>query len=296
MSWLDIMNRVIDYIEDHLTEEIDMEEIATLSTYSSVTFQRMFSIVCNITLSEYIRGRRLTMAAFDLQNSDEKIIDIAFKYNYDSPEAFARAFKSIHGISPSEARKKGSVLMAHPRLSFQLQLKGDVPMNYRIEEKEAFTVYGIERVLSLKDGANFKECPEFWQEIVTNGTYQKLIDSTNLPVPASGINLTNAIDCYRDTGKDSFPYMVFAFKTDKSETKDFTELEVPAATWAVFKSEMHTMEGTSEAIGNLIKRVYSEWLPTAGYQKIEQYDMELTYKDGKDYYSEIWMRVKPIKK
>ena len=154
----------------------------------------------------------------------------------------------------------------------------------------------IERVVSMKDGNNFIECPSLWQEIVSNGMYQKLIDSTHLPMGQDGINLANAIDCYRDTGKESFPYMIFAFKTEKSETKDYTVITVPAATWAVFKSDFHTMEGTSDAIQNLIKRVYSEWLPTAGYRKVEQFEMELTYKEGDKFYSEIWIRVTPIEK
>lgn len=114
--------------------------------------------------------------------------------------------------------------------------------------------------------------------------YQKLIDSTHLPMGKDGLNITNAIECYRDTGKDSFLYMVFAFETEKSETKGYTVLNVPAATWAAFRREAHTIEGTSEAIQNLIKRIYSEWLPTAGYQRVEQFELELTYKDGDKYY------------
>jgi len=121
----------------------------------------MFSIIADMTLSEYIRRRRLTLAAFELQTTGIKIIDLSLKYGYESSEAFTRAFNAIHGVSPSLARQKGTPLKAYPRISFYLTLKGDVPMDYRIEQKDAFTLYGIERIISTANGQNWHLVPEF---------------------------------------------------------------------------------------------------------------------------------------
>lgn len=295
MSWLEKMNNVIGYIEKNLDNEINMNKIAEISCYSVTTFQRMFSIICDMSLSEYIRHRRLTLAAFELQNSNIKIVDLAAKYKYESPEAFTRAFNSLHGVSPSVARQMGTQLKAYPRLSFQLTLKGDVPMNYRIEQKDSFAVYGIERIISTKNGSNWSDIPSFWMESLSSGMLDKLMQSTNLPVPDEGLNLINAIDCYRTINSDNIPYMLFAFQTEKSNVEGFTVVDVPSSTWAIFKSELHTVEETSNALTGLIKRIYTDWLPTANYTKVENYELELTYKCKDKYYSEIWMRVMPIK-
>lgn len=289
------MNNVIDYIEQNLDKEISMNKLAEISCYSMTTFQRMFSIVFDMPLSEYIRHRRLTLAAFELQNSNIKIVDLAAKYRYESPEAFTRAFNSLHGVSPSVARQSGSSLKAYPRLSFQLTLKGDIPMDYRIEQKEGFAVYGMERIISTKNGGNWKAVPDFWMENISNGMLDKLIQSTGLPEPGEGLNLINAIDCYRTIDGDAIPYMLFAFKTEKSNVEGYTVVDVPPSTWAIFKSELHTIEDTSNALTGLIKRIYADWLPTANYSKVENYELELTYKCKDKYYSEIWIRVMPMK-
>lgn len=295
MGWLENMNNVIEYIENNLDQEIDMSKVAEISCYSVTTFQRMFSIICDMSLSEYIRHRRLTLAAFELQNSNIKIVDLAAKYNYESPEAFTRAFNALHGVSPSAARQSGTSLKAYPRISFHLTLKGGAPMNYRIEQKDGFVIYGIERIISTENERNWKEVPDFWKEIVSNGMYDKLVQSTNLPIPDEGLNRINAIDCYRTINSDTIPYMIFAFKTEKSNMEGYTVVDVPAATWAIFKSELHTVEETSNALTGLIKQIYTDWLPTANYTKVENYEFELTYKCKDKYYSEIWIRVMPNK-
>lgn len=134
MDWLERMNRSMNYIEQNLSNEIDAKEVARLACCSEYHFPRMFSSITGFTLSEYIRRRRLSQAAFELQNDNFiRIIDLALKYGYDSPDAFSRAFKSLHGVTPTEARRKGVELKAFPRISFQITIKGDVEMEYRIE-------------------------------------------------------------------------------------------------------------------------------------------------------------------
>jgi AraC family transcriptional regulator len=258
--------------------------------------QRVFSIVTDIPLSEYIRRRRLTLAAFELQHSSVKIIDLALKYGYESPEAFARAFNSVHGTNPSSARDKGVQLKAYPRITFLLTVKGDTPMDYRIENKAAFQVYGLEGIFSTADGENLKAIPKFWIETMNDGRFAKLIESTHAAQhDENGLGLINAICDYRKVQSDQFPYMICAFKTAQSDVDGFVEATVPASTWAVFKTEKHTEEQTSSVLQSVIKRIYTDWLPTAAYDKVDGYELELYYGEKDQCWCEAWVRVIPKK-
>ena len=145
MDWITGIQNAINYIEDHITEELDYERIAKESFSSSFHFQRVFSILCGYTLGEYIRNRRLTLAGADLANTREKVIDVACKYGYDNPESFAKAFQKFHGITPSQARGSGVMLKSFSRLSIKVSLEGGSIMNYRIEEKPAMLLTGYKR-------------------------------------------------------------------------------------------------------------------------------------------------------
>ena len=144
MEWLDKLNKSIEYIEDNLDGEINYEEAAKLACCSCYHYQRMFSYIAGVTLSEYIRNRRMTKAAIDLQNG-EKVMDVSLKYGYESPTFFNRAFKKVHEVSPSMAQKKGTFLKSYSPISFKLAIKGVEEMKYRIEKKEAFRVVGVQR-------------------------------------------------------------------------------------------------------------------------------------------------------
>jgi AraC family transcriptional regulator len=171
MDWLDRMNSAMEYVETHLSETIHYDQVARIACYSTYHFQRMFSFITSMPLSEYIRRRRLTLAAFELQQSGVKVIDIALKYGYESPEAFSRAFKNMHGAMPKSARDKGVSLKAYPRLSFHISIRGDVEMNYKIEEKQEFEMFGVSTVVSV-DG--FVEIPSFWSKYVSDGTVDRI--------------------------------------------------------------------------------------------------------------------------
>ena len=145
MDWITGMQKAIDYIEAHLTEEIDYERVAAESFSSSYHFQRVFSILCGYTLGEYIRLRRLTLAGAELTGGGVKVIDIAMKYGYDSPDSFSKAFQRFHGITPSEARTDGNMLRSFSRLSIKITLEGGKTMNYRIEEKDEMILTGYKR-------------------------------------------------------------------------------------------------------------------------------------------------------
>ena len=292
MDWLNRMNNALDYIEENLAGEIDKHNIAKLACCSEFHFYRLFSLISGISLGEYIRHRRLTKAAFELQNSKIKIIDLALKYGYESPEAFTRAFQKLHGVTPTLARNEGISLKAYPRLTFHISIKGDVAMDYRIESKDGFTVYGIEEVFTSENGDNFKEIPMFWEQVIADGRYDRLSESINNE-QSEGVCPVNAICDYRRMEGNLFPYMLFAFRQENSNTNGYTVVDVPAAKWAIFKSKEYSLEETSAVIQDLIKRVYTEWLPTANYQKLDGYELEMYYKNLKSnkHYCETWIRV-----
>src|SRR5690625_462031 len=159
----------IEHIENNLACDLPIEDIAAIACMSKFHFQRMFSMLTGYTVSEYIRNRRITVAAQELVHSKNKVIDVALKYGYETPESFMKAFRRIHGVSPSETRKYSKSLKAYPKLSFQIQLKGDVEMDYKIVEKEAFSVVGKSIRTSTKGGENHQRIAEFWGESKQNG-------------------------------------------------------------------------------------------------------------------------------
>ncbi len=286
MEWLKNMNNAIDYIESNLQDKMDYEKVAQVACCSVYHFQRMFSFITNVPLSEYVRRRKMTLAAFELQNSNIKIVDLALKYGYDSPEAFTRAFQLLHGITPTLARKLGMNIKAYPRISFQISIKGASEMNYKIVKKEAFQVYGIEKIFGTKNQEHLKEVPEFWQEIIDNGEFDKLKNSANYPT------ILNAVCGYKTTKETTFPYLICCLKTNLSDTTGYTVIDVPSATWAVFVNEPHTFEETSKEVQTLISRVYTDWLPTSNYKIIPGFEFEMYYYtvDNKCY-EETWIRV-----
>ena len=293
MDWLERMNSAINYMEENLTREIDLDVLAQKACCSTYHFQRMFSFITDIPLAEYIRRRRLTLAAFELQNSDVKVIDLSLKYGYDSPVSFTRAFQNLHGITPSSARDKGVHLKAYPRISFHITIKGDVEMNYRIEEKGAFKVFGVEEIIDTTNGNNFIRIPKFWEESLTNGTVERL-SKIKVNNPIKDLCNVNAIMCYNMTNPNTFPYMigVVDFEGDAEIPADFVTVNVDAFTWAIFKTENHKQSETPEKIQALWKRIFPEWFPTSGYEHAAGPELELYYNiDENTSYSEVWIPV-----
>ncbi len=287
MDWLGQLNDALRYIEDHLDGEIDLNHVAKLACCSNFHFQRMFSYMANVPLSEYIRRRRMTRAAFDLQNSDEKIIDIALRYGYDSPTAFNRAFQSIHGVTPSAARKEGVNLKAYHPISFKITIRGEAGMNYRVEKKEAFRIIGVklESSWTPEKQEGFTEVPKFWAEHGQKGTIPQLCKLMDNKL--TGI-LGISVGDWQHTGK--FDYYI-AVSSNQPVPDGMYEYQVPDCTWAIFecKGPMPT------AIQAMQQRVMTEWLPGSGYQYADAPDIEI-YPDGdpssSDYTCWIWVPVR----
>lgn len=252
MDWLERMNRAVSYIEDNLEQDIDYDQIAKIALCSVYQFQRMFSFVLDVPLSEYIRRRRLTLAAFDLKNRKNTVMDIALKYRYETPESFSRAFQNLHGMTPTLARNAESELRAFPRISFQIILKGVVGMNYRIEKRDAFQVYGLEDIYHYDTIANEEgiSIPDVWQTISSNGELDRLCQSVSGDWRDEGsfskeLGAVFSFDSYKFTNNTTFPYLIGCYKAVDSKVNGYTVVDVPPSTWAVF-STLHDGNGSGK--------------------------------------------------
>lgn len=289
MDWITGIQRAIDYVEAHLTEEIDYAEVSKAACSSVFHFQRVFGILCGMTLGEYVRGRRLTLAGCELAAADVKVIDVALKYGYDTPESFSRAFARFHGITPSQARTCGNNLKSMSRLAVKLILEGGTVMDYRIEEKKAFKVIEKVKMFSMANESNLKEIPKFWTDAHTDGTIETLCGCCGGPLFSGDILGI----CYGDGCKDAeqFPYSIAAGYGGGSVPEGFRVNEIPSNTWAVFPCK----GAMPKAIQDLWRRIYTEFFPASDYAPKNEIDFEV-YPDGDvasaDYVSEIWIAVK----
>ncbi|MCP1493469.1 AraC family transcriptional regulator [Peribacillus frigoritolerans] len=287
MDSLKNMNGAIKFIEQNLTNEIDFKEVARLAYCSEYHFKRMFSFLAGISLSEYIRRRRLTLAAFELKDNNIKVIDIAIKYGYSSPDSFARAFQHLHGITPSEARSNGHSLKAFPPMSFQLSIKGGSEMNYRIEEKEAFRIVGIKkRVPIIFNGVN-PEIASMWKSL-DEKTINELKNLSNVE-PIGLLSASANFSEGRLEEKGELDHYIGAATTRECPVH-LTQLNVDASTWAVFEA----VGPFPETLQNVWGRIYSEWFPSSNYEQRE--GPEILWNENKDitsptFRSEIWIPV-----
>lgn len=288
MDSLSSMNNAMAYIEEHLTEDIDYSKIAKIAYCSEYHFKRMFSFLSGVSLSEYIRRRRLTLAALDLKDRDLRIIDVAVKYGYNSADSFSRAFHSMHGILPSEARSENTQLKAYPRMAFQLSIKGGCEMNYRIVEKESFKLVGFKkRVPVIFEGVN----PEIEKmtELLTPEVIKQLKLISNVE-PTGIISASTNFSEGRMQEKGELDHYI-GVATSSNETAEFEVLEIDASTWAVFES----IGPFPETLQNVWGSIYSEWFPSSGYEAVE--GPEILWNESPDtgspkYRSEIWISVK----
>lgn len=298
MDWITGMQRAIDYIEDHLTEDIDYEKVAAVSFSSSYHFQRVFSILCGYTLGEYIRQRRLSLAGAELAGGKEKVIDVALKYGYDSPDSFAKAFQKFHGITPSGARTDGKMLKSFSRLSIKILLEGGNTMNYRIEEKDQMTLTGYKRHFCGVPGERMEQEEEMY---IKTRALQYILKALSKNMEQDFNIITNINDegydfyiahqlteyCRNNLDKDGILGEEFA--------KHFENITIPKCTYAVFETEKCPYPTT--VFLDLRKKIASEWLPNSGYQLANAPELVVTHWFGSDKksqrYRELWI---PIEK
>lgn len=297
MDWITGIQNAINYIEDHLTGELDYEAIARESFSSPFHFQRVFSILCGYTLGEYIRNRRLTLAGAELASTREKVIDVAYKYGYESPESFAKAFQKFHGITPTQARGGGVTLRSFSRLSIKVTLEGGSMMNYRIEEKPAMLLTGYKRRFTGDPNDKGMQDHNFACE---NRVLQYILEGMSRQHEDTYQVLT-------DFGPDGYDFY-FAYELPKWALEDFDEdlgemakqfehLQIPAGKYLICETERCMFP--TELVDDLRRRAVSQWLPSSGYELRAAPELGLIhwpFEEGNaavnnSHYCEIWLPI-----
>ena len=297
MDWITGIQNAIHYVEDHITEELDYEQIAKESFSSSFHFQRVFSILCGYTLGEYIRNRRLTLAGAELASSRAKVIDVAFKYGYESPESFAKAFQKFHGITPSQARSSGVMLKSFSRLSIKVSLEGGSIMNYRIEEKPELVLTGYKRRFTgspndKKDQDHDFACQTRLEQAILEGLCREHETIYHI--------LTNFdADGYDFYYAYKFPSWAFKDLDDLPAdiTAKFEHVKIPAGQYLVCETERCKFPTNLQ--GELRQKAVSQWLPTSGYELREAPEIGVIHwfwEEGNDKlnnsrYCELWLPI-----
>ena len=298
MDWFIGLQKAIDYIENNLTDTIDYEKVAAQSFSSSYHFQRVFSILCGFTIGEYIRNRRLSLVGTELATSDAKVIDVALKYGYESPDSFAKAFQKFHGILPSQARNDGSKLKSFSRLSIKVSLEGGSIMNYRIEEKPAMLLTGYKR--------RFTGSPNDKQDQDHNFACETRLEQYILEgMCREHENIYQILTNFDADGYDFYYAYLFpkwALEDMKALPEDiaarFENVPIPAGTYIVFETER--CEFPTAKMDELRMKAISEWLPTSGYELRDAPEIGVIHwfwEEGNDKlnnsrYCELWLPIK----
>ncbi len=283
MDWVQGLNQAMDYLEEHLTGEPDLREAARLAGCSAYHFQRMFSYLAGMPLSDYLRRRRMALAAEDLL-AGEKVLEVALKYGYDSPTAFNRAFRNVHGLPPSKA-KAGVPLRAFPPIRFHVTVKGAVEMEYRMVKKEAFRVVGLSSPMSHDLEENFRNVPALWARAAQENLIPRLVPLMDPDMPG----LLGVSDC---GGEGEYRYLI-AVATSAPLPPGLEEFTVPACTWAVFPGS----GPMPQAVQELEQRVVTQWLPGSGCEYANAPDLEVYLSpDPQNATFEVWLPVVPKEK
>ena len=285
MEWSERMNAAIDYIEANLAGDIDFNKAAEKAACSTFHFQRIFFAVNGLTPVEYTRKRKLTLAATELSSGNTRVIDIAMKYGYDSPNAFTRAFRNLHGVTPQAAREPGVMLTAYPRISFHIELKGGNDMDYRLIEKPGLTVAARTRQFTTINGQNFVEIPKWWDEFMASPECQALTSLSGNKPGAVTSSIMLGI-CYGEADAVEFSYGIGVELPQGASSGAFEKIEIPATTWAVFDCTLDNLQ-------DVTKRIFSEWFPSTGYEHDAKPELEvyLPEKPGEVIQCELWMPI-----
>jgi Uncharacterized protein conserved in bacteria len=285
------LNKVIDYIEDHLTDDMSLETIAGYAGVSDYHFRKIFFYLSGLTLSEYVKNRKLSEAGKDLQ-AGERVTDVAFKYGYQSLDGFTRAFKKWSGFLPSEATKIGAS-KSFPRLSFIVTIKGGKTMEFRIEEKPAFNFVGVAKRVPIQfEGVN-NEIVKLARSI-TNAQKEEMRALQNL-APYEIVNVSYDADADFMSEEGDLTHLIGVLTTEGVVSEQLEKIPVEACSWAVFPNE----GPFPAALQQTMARTYSEWLPGSNYEVIKAPAFSFTKMDPdkKDYaYSEVWIPVRKKRK
>ena len=272
-GWIEGMQASIDYIEENLTEPLEIGTVAGTAGLSPFYYQRIFGALCGMTVGEYIRARRMTLAARELAGTDLKVIDAALKYGYDSPDSFARAFQRFHGITPSAAKESGAQLKSFAPLHIKISLEGGIMLDYRISEKAPFTVVGVKR--RFNSDTSYQEIPKFWNEWLAQGENRPVMGSFGICIDMDGKN---------------FDYWIADMYLPWKEIPEGCETRlIPGGLWAQFRCTLKTLQTVNT-------QIWSEWLPSLKeYSLAGDYDLEFYMEPDENGECECYIWV-PLKK
>lgn len=286
MDWNEQLQQIIDYVENHLqrTEEpIEQEDITRIAGCSYGFFQKVFSYMNEMSFAEYVRNRKLTLAGYDLKSTNMRVVDISYKYGYDSPTSFTKAFNQFHGVSPKDARNEDVELRVFPKM--QVSTKQEYA--WRLVKKEEMRLLGKIKKISCVNGNNFKEIPATWQQYFKDGTFSKLVNlDQGSPKGLFGLCLNYSSEA------EEIDYAVAVIGDKQSD--EFEEIVLPSVTWAVFDCKGRL----PEAIQNGWKFLNEEWVVKypfnhADCPEVEWYSEGNSFDD--DYLSQIWIPIEEDK-
>jgi len=281
------LNRVIEYIEDHLTDDLSLEAISEYAGVSDYHFRKIFYYLSGMTLSEYVKNRKLSEATLDLLNG-EQVTDVAFKYGYQSLDGFSRAYKKWSGSLPSEAIRKG-LGKSFPKLSLVISVKGGEDMEFRIVEKPAFNLVGVSKRVPMQfEGVN-QEIVKL-AESITEEQRREMRSLQNIE-PLEIVNASYEGDAKFMKEEGDLTHLIGVLTTEENVSPILEKVPVPAYTWAVFPNE----GAFPSTLQNTMASVYAEWLPTSGYEVIDAPSFSFTKMDpdkGSWAYSEVWVPVR----
>lgn len=280
------LNRLIDYIEGHLTEDISVSQLAKEVLISEYHLKRTFTFIAGMSLFDYIKNRRLALANRDLLEG-EKVTDVAFKYRYGSIEGFSRAFRDWSGYLPTEVVKKG-VQKSFPRLTFYIDVRGGKSMEFRIEKKEPFNVVGVTKRVPIQ----FEGVNTAIQELAQTITEQQRKEMHALGdlYPNQVINVSYGFDGERLEEKGSLMQMIGFATSKENPYADLEILDIEEHTWAIFPNKGPFPQTLQDTWG----KIYAQWLPSSEYEVVEAPEISFTKwgEDSSNVYSEIWIAVK----
>ncbi|WP_454356797.1 AraC family transcriptional regulator [Streptomyces calvus] len=282
---LERLNQALEYIEDRLDQQVDVTELARIAATSEYHLRRMFSALAGMPLSEYVRRRRLTVAGAEVLAGHVTLLEIAVRYGYGSGEAFARAFRAVHGIGPGEARRTGAALVSQPRLAFRLTVEGNSSMRYRIVDRPEFNVVGLKARVPLVHSGPNQAIIDFVRGIDPR-TLERLEELSDQE-PQGIVAVCDDLDPSRAEGTElDYHHGVI---TSAAAPDGTTALPVPAGTWAVFT----TSGPAPQAIQELWRDVFTQWFPSNPYRSRPGPEILRTRlsPDGTEADAELWLPV-----
>ena len=294
MEWLSCIRRAIDYMEHHLGDDISAQDVAEQVYLSPFFLQKGFSVLTGMGIGEYIRNRRLYLAACELMNSEDKVIDIALRYGYETPESFTKAFTRFHGATPSQVRAGAAITPFLP-LTIKLSIQGGTQMDYKIAPRFPFKVIGFQKVFDTE--SSYREIPAYWDEICEK--YAKNVYAGNAPAnPYEQALVDNCIGeygvCIDDIGGGKFRYLIAGKYTGGDVPEGMVVYEFPRGEWAVF----NCIGPNPETLQRVNTQIFREWLPgnpeyeLCGNATVEWYDCVNGEMTDPDYHSAVWVPVR----